>query len=75
MSTKQQVILKAQKTNCELRVDQDEVSLYAPEGFTLGEYHIVSQIAERGYLTKADIYDELIDLMDDLRRCPSDCTH
>ena len=75
MANKAQVERKALATGSELIVRDDEITLYAPEGFTIGEYHIMARIAERGWLTKSDIYDEMLDELDDLRKCAPDCQH
>ena len=75
MANKTQVARKAQAIGAELMVDGSLVTLYAPDGYTLGEYHIVGREAIRDWCTKADIYDEMFDLLDDLRKCDSDCQH
>ena len=75
MANKSQVERKALAKGCELRIDRDEVALYAPEGFTVGEYHILVRTAERGWYTKADIYDEMLDELNDIRKCAADCQH
>jgi hypothetical protein len=67
MATKTEVQRKAIKTGCEFEVDGNFIDLYPPAGYRLGEYSSVLREASIGYLTKADIYDELLDLMDDLR--------
>ena len=67
MATKTQVERKAAKTGCEFRVDGNFIDLYPPAGFKLGEYESVLRESLTGYDSKADIYDELLDLMDDLR--------
>jgi hypothetical protein len=66
MATKTEVQRKADKTGCELRVDGTLIDLIPPAGYMLGEYRTVLRESCPGYLTKADIYDELLDLMDDL---------
>ena len=75
MANKAQVERKALATGSELIVRDDEITLHAPEGFTIGEYHIIARIAERGWLTKSDIYDEILDELDDLRKCAPDGQH
>lgn len=75
MANKSQVERKALGTGCKLIVRDDEVTLYAPEGFTIGEYHIMVRTSERGWLTKSDIYDEMLDELDDLRKCSLACQH
>jgi len=75
MANKPQVERKALAKGCELRIDRDEVALYAPEGFTIGEYHIMVRTSERGWLTKSEIYDEMLDELDDLRQCDPGCKH
>jgi hypothetical protein len=67
MATKAQVQRKADKTGCEFRVDGPFIDLYPPAGYRLGEYETVLRESDPGYLTKADIYDELLDLIDELR--------
>jgi hypothetical protein len=67
MASKTQVQRKADKTGCEFRVDGNFIDLYPPAGFKLGEYESVLRESLPGYDSKADIYDELLDLMDDLR--------
>ena len=75
MANKAQVERKALATGSQMIVRDDEVALYAPEGFTIGEHHILVRTAERGWLTKSDIYDEMLDELDDMRECPADCQH
>ena len=70
MATKTEVQRKADKTGCEFTVDGTFIDLYPPAGFKLGEYESVLRESLTGYLSKADIYDELLDLMDDLRPQP-----
>jgi hypothetical protein len=68
MSTKAQVQRKADKTGCEFKVEGNLVTLYPPKGFAFeGEYEMLGRECDPGYLSKADIYDELFDAMDDLR--------
>jgi hypothetical protein len=67
MATKTEVQRKADKTGCEFTVDGNLIDLNPPEGYVLGEYRTVLREAVPGYLTKSDIYDELLDLMDDLK--------
>lgn len=68
MATKTQVERKAAKTGCEFRVDGNFIDLYPPTGFTFeGEYSMLGRECDPGYVSKADIYDELLDAMDDLR--------
>ena len=67
MATKTQVQRKADKTGCEFRVDGNFIDLNPPQGYVLGEYRTVLRESAPGYLTKSEIYDELLDLMDDLR--------
>ncbi len=75
MANKSQVERKALTTGSRLIVRDDEVALYAPEGFTVGEYHILVRTAEQGWYTKADIYDEMLDELDDIRKCAEGCQH
>ena len=71
MATKTQVERKAAKTGCEFRVDGNFIDLYPPAGFAFeGEYEMLGREADPGYITKSDIYDELLDAMDDLRAAP-----
>ena len=67
MANKSEVQRKAMRTGCEFKVEGNYVDLYPPHGYRLGEYSTVLREASSHYLTKADIYDELLDLMDDLR--------
>jgi hypothetical protein len=67
MATKTEVQRKADKTGCEFKVDGPFIDLNPPAGYRLGEYQTVLRESVPGWLTKADIYDELLDLMDDLR--------
>ncbi len=74
MATKTQVARKAANKNCELVVDGPLVTLYPPLGYRLGEYHLVGR--ESGWdSSKSDIYDEMLDLLDELTRCGSGCTN
>ena len=73
MTTKTQVAKKAKAKGCYFEVEGNYVDLHPPVGYTLGEYHTVLREALRGYESKADIYDELLDLLDDLRRCEPNC--
>lgn len=74
MATKQQVQSKAAKANCKFEVEGNYVDLYAPRGYSFwGESHIVLREASSGYLTKADIYEEMFDALDDLRPCGPEC--
>ena len=73
MASKQQVERKATSTGSTLVVDGPLVTLYAPDGHRFSECHIITR--EAGYFaTKADIYDELIDELDELRPCDPGCT-
>ena len=72
MATKQQAQSKAQRLGCVLLVDGPLVTLYPPIGKRLGEHHIIAREAGWGE-TKADIYDEMIDALDDLEPCESNC--
>ena len=67
MASKTEVQRKADKTGCEFRVDGNFIDLYPPAGFKLGEYETVLRESVPGWMGKSDIYDELLDLMDDLR--------
>ena len=67
MASKSEVARKAKAAGCEFKVEGQYVDLYPPAGFMLGEYRTVLREASPGYLTKAEIYDELLDLIDDLR--------
>ena len=67
MATKTEVQRKADKTGCEFKVDGPFIDLNPPAGSRLGEYQTELRESVPGWLTKADIYDELLDLMDDLR--------
>jgi len=73
MATKQQVERKAARTGSTLVVDGTFVTLYAPDGYRFSECHIIAREAYWS-ATKADIYDELIDELDDLRPCDPNCT-
>jgi hypothetical protein len=66
MASKTQVQRKADKTGCEFIVDGNLVTLYPPDGFTFGEYTMLGRESCPGYLTKSEIYDELIDSMNEL---------
>ena len=64
-----QVRNAAKKHGCEFHTQGNLVTLYAPHGFTFeGEYHMIGREAEQGYLTKSEIYDEMLDAMDDIRK-------
>ena len=68
MATIDQVRRMAARTGCELKAEGNLITLYAPEGFTFeGEYEILGRFWDPGYLTKADIYDEFLGAMDDIR--------
>ena len=69
MATKQQVQRKAERLGCEFKVQGNLIDLFPPAGFTFGEYRMVCREADPGYLSKGEIYDELLDQMDDLRAC------
>ena len=72
MATKTQVARKAAIKECELVVEDQLVTLYPPLGYRLGEYHVVGR--EAGWsASKSDIYDELLDLLDDLAQCVPEC--
>ena len=73
MTTKSEVVRKAKTQQCEFVVDGNYVDLVPPRGFRLGEYHTVLRESTPGYLTKSEIYEELLDLLDDLTPCPADC--
>jgi len=69
MASIAQVRRAAARTGCEFEVDGNLVTLWAPDGFAFeGEYEMLGREADPGYLTKSDIYDELIDAMDDIRQ-------
>jgi len=74
MATKTQVARKAATKECELVVEGQLVTLYPPPSYRLGEYHVVGR--EAGWsASKSDIYDELLDLLDDLTECDPECTN
>ena len=69
MATITQVRTAAKKTGCEFHIDGNLITLHAPNGFTFeGEYHMIGRESERGYVTKSEIYDEMLDAMDDIRK-------
>lgn len=69
MATLFQVIRAANQTGCDLEIQENLVTLYAPDGFAFeGEYRMLGREAERGGTTKAEIYDEMLDAMDDIRQ-------
>jgi hypothetical protein len=72
MATKQQAQRKAERLGCVLEIDGSLVTLYPPIGKRLGELHIIARESGWGE-TKADIYDELIDALDELRDCNPNC--
>jgi hypothetical protein len=74
MATKAQLERKANAAGCEVSIEGDLVSLYPPTGYRFDEYHIIGREAQRGWLTKSEIYDEMLDAIDDLTRCDPSCT-
>ena len=69
MATIAQVRSAARKNGCYFRVDFNMFTLYAPDGFAFeGEYPMIGRESDTGYFTKADIYDEMLDAMDDIRK-------
>jgi hypothetical protein len=72
MTTKQQVQRKADRHGCELIIEGPLVTLYPPVGKRFGEHHIIARESGWGE-TKADIYDEMFDALDELKSCEPNC--
>ena len=69
--TKAKVVAMAAKLGCTVELDKYHVAVIAPSGFIIGD-HMHSSVFEFWDRSKADIWQSLVEEMQELRECDFD---